>query len=221
MDIVLQRVSMRFGETVALSDIDVAIEAGEAFSFVGPPGCGKTTILRLIAGLNEPSTGRVSIGGRDMAGIGPSDRPVGLIVHSLPVFPLMRVWENVVFHADSEQLDRRGRRARAERLLGLFDLTGQADRALIELSALDRLRVAVVGALATDPAVLLLDEPLAALPADLAQPLLEDLATLHAKTGLTLIYITADLAAARRFGGRIARMSAGRIERVEAATAAG
>ncbi len=218
LQVELDQVSMQFGETVALRDASVRIEAGEAISFIGPRGCGKTTILRLIAGLNEPTSGHIRIGGRDMAGVGPADRPTGLVLHSMPVYPLMRVWENVVFHLDADSQDRRQRRALAEDLLGRFALAGEADRALIELDALDRLRVAIAGVLATRPAVLLLDEPIAALPQSLADPLLEDLVALHGRGDLTVIYITGDEAVPRRLGGRIARMQGGRIERIDAAS---
>ena len=217
LDVELDRVSMRFGDTVVLSEVSIAVAAGEAVSFVGPRGCGKTTILRLIAGLNEPTEGQIRIGGREMAGVRPTDRPTGLILHSLPVYPLMRVWENVVFHLDAPALDRRGRRALAESLLERFALAGQADQALIELDALDRLRVAIAGVLATEPAVLLLDEPLAALPPGLADPLLADLVALHGRQPLTLVYITGDAAAAERLGGQVAHMQAGRIDRIERA----
>ncbi len=96
-DVVLDNVSMRFGDFVAVQPTDLTVQAGEFFSILGPSGCGKTTILRMISGFLEPSGGRIAIGGETMAGVGPNRRPTALIFQNLALFPLMTVWENVAF----------------------------------------------------------------------------------------------------------------------------
>ena len=101
-DVTLDQVTMRFGDFTAVRDVNLRIEPGEFFAFLGPSGCGKTTILRLVSGFIEPSQGRVSIGGRDMRGIGPNRRPTALIFQNLALFPLMPIWENIASASRSE-----------------------------------------------------------------------------------------------------------------------
>ena len=129
-DVTLERVTMRFGDFTAVRDISLRIEPGEFFAFLGPSGCGKTTILRLISGFNEPSEGKVSIGGRDMRGIGPNRRPTALIFQNLALFPLMPVWENIAFGLEVRGMAKAQRRKRAGELLDLVALPDAADKPL-------------------------------------------------------------------------------------------
>ncbi|MEL6481038.1 MAG: ATP-binding cassette domain-containing protein, partial [Pseudomonadota bacterium] len=172
----------------AVHPTDLRIEAGEFFSILGPSGCGKTTILRTVSGFQEPSTGRILIGGEDMAGIGPNGRPTALIFQNLALFPLMTVWENVAFGLEARGMRKAERRRRAEELLALVALTGQEDKKPTELSGGQRQRVAVARGLAVEPAVLLLDEPLSALDLKLRQHMRAELRSIQKKTGVTFIY---------------------------------
>src|SRR5690606_38171321 len=130
----LQHVGMAFGQTRAVTDVSFTVEGGEFFSILGPSGCGKTTILRMIAGFLQPTEGKVLIGGRDMAGLGPDQRPTAMIFQSLALFPLMPVWENIAFGLEARGVDKATRRAKAEELLRLVALEGFADRMPNELS---------------------------------------------------------------------------------------
>ncbi|MEL6766892.1 MAG: ABC transporter ATP-binding protein [Pseudomonadota bacterium] len=198
----------------AVHPTDLRIEPGEFFSILGPSGCGKTTILRTVSGFQEPSTGRVLIGGEDMAGIGPNGRPTALIFQNLALFPLMTVWENVAFGLEARGMKKADRRRRAEELLALVALTGQEDKKPTELSGGQRQRVAVARGLAVEPAVLLLDEPLSALDLKLRQHMRAELRSIQKKTGVTFIYITHDQGEALTMSDRIAVMNHGRVEQV-------
>ena len=198
----------------AVEPSDLHIEAGEFFSILGPSGCGKTTILRAVSGFIEPSQGRVLIGDKDMAGIGPNARPTALIFQNLALFPLMPVWENVAFGLEARGMSRRKRRARAQELLELVALGDQADKKPSELSGGQRQRVAIARALAVEPAVLLLDEPLSALDLKLRQHMRAELRAIQKKTGVTFIYITHDQGEALTMSDRIAVMNKGVIEQV-------
>jgi spermidine/putrescine transport system ATP-binding protein len=203
-DVELQRVSMRFGEFVAVHETDLIIRAGEFFSILGPSGCGKTTILRMIA-----------IGGEPMTGVGPNRRPTALIFQNLALFPLMPVWENVAFGLECRGVPKEDRRRRAGELLELVALTGQGHKKPTELSGGQRQRVAVARALAVEPAVLLLDEPLSALDLKLRQHMRTELRAIQKQVGITFIYITHDQGEALTMSDRIAVMSAGTIEQVD------
>ncbi|MCI4661198.1 MAG: ABC transporter ATP-binding protein [Neomegalonema sp.] len=203
----------------AVQPTDLVIEAGEFFSILGPSGCGKTTILRAVSGFVEPTAGKVLIGGKDMAGIGPNGRPTALIFQSLALFPLMKVWENVAFGLEARGVSRRERRKRADELLDLVALGDQGDKRPTELSGGQRQRVAVARALAVDPAVLLLDEPLSALDLKLRQHMRTELRAIQQRTGVTFIYITHDQGEALTMSDRIAVMNKGVIEQVGSADA--
>ncbi len=215
--VTLERVTMTFGGFVAVRDADLHIEAGEFFSFLGPSGCGKTTILRLISGFNEPTSGRIRIGGVDMAGIGPNRRPTALIFQNLALFPLMKVWENVAFGLEARGVARGERQRRAGELLELVALEGQGEKLVSALSGGQRQRVAIARALAVEPALLLLDEPLSALDLKLRQKMRAELRAIQRKTGVTFVYITHDQGEALTMSDRIAVMSQGRIEQVGSA----
>jgi spermidine/putrescine transport system ATP-binding protein len=213
-DVHLEGVSMRFGDFTAVQKTDLEIEAGEFFSILGPSGCGKTTILRMVSGFLDPSSGRILIGGDDMSGLGPNKRPTALIFQNLALFPLMTIWENVAFGLEARGVGKAERRKRAEELLELVALQGQADKKPTELSGGQRQRVAVARALAVEPSVLLLDEPLSALDLKLRQHMRAELKEIQRKTGVTFIYITHDQGEALTMSDRVAVMNQGVIEQV-------
>lgn len=216
MEVELEGVSMRFGDFTAVEDASVTIQAREFFSFLGPSGCGKTTILRMISGFIDPSEGTIRIGGNDMRGIGPNKRPTALIFQNLALFPLMKVWENIAFGLEVRGVDKATRRKRAEQLLELIELSGQGDKLVSELSGGQSQRVAVARALAVEPAVMLLDEPLSALDLKLRQHMRAELRSIQRKTGVTFIYITHDQGEALTMSDRVAVMSQGVIEQIDA-----
>ena len=207
----LRKLSVKFGDFVAVRDASVSIEPGEFFSFLGPSGCGKTTILRTVSGFLEPSAGEIRIGGQDMSGIGPNLRPTALIFQNLALFPLMRVWENIAFALEVKGRPVAERRKRAEELLNLIALTDQADKYIHELSGGQKQRVAIARALAAEPRVLLLDEPLSALDLKLRQHMRTELRAIQRRVGLTFIYITHDQGEALTMSDRVAVMCDGLI----------
>ena len=218
-DVVLEDVWIRFGDFVAAREANIHIADGEFFSFLGPSGCGKTTLLRAISGFLTPSEGRVLIGGRDMAGIGPNKRPTALIFQNLALFPLMKVWENIAFSLEVQGVSKADRRRRADELLELIALPGQGDKQVGELSGGQRQRVAIARALAAEPDVLLLDEPLSALDLKLRQHMRTELRAIQQRVGITFVYITHDQGEALTMSDHVAVMSDGRIEQVGNGTA--
>ena len=213
-DVQLDHVTIRFGDFVAVKDATLKINNGEFFSFLGPSGCGKTTILRTVSGFLEPSEGAVKIGGKDMRGIGPNQRPTALIFQNLALFPLMSVAENIAYGLRVRGVGKAERRKRADELLALTALTGQGDKRVNELSGGQKQRVAIARALAVEPEVLLLDEPLSALDLKLRQHMRNELRAIQQRVGITFIYITHDQGEALTMSDRIAVMNAGVIEQV-------
>ncbi|MCS0501891.1 ABC transporter ATP-binding protein [Ancylobacter mangrovi] len=213
-DVRLDKVSIRFGEATAVHPTDLSIHAGEFFSILGPSGCGKTTILRTISGFIHPTEGRVLIGGEDMAGKEPNERPTALIFQNLALFPLMSVAENVAFGLEARGIGKAERLKRAQELLELVALGGFGDKKPADLSGGQRQRVAIARALAVEPSVLLLDEPLSALDLKLRQHMRTELRTIQRRVGITFIYITHDQGEALAMSDRVAVMSRGRLEQV-------
>ena len=210
----LENVVCDFGTFRAVDHVNVSIKPGEFFSFLGPSGCGKTTILRMISGFTEPTSGVIRIGGVDVRGQRPNQRPTALIFQNLALFPLMTVWENIAFGLEVRGVDKAKRRARAEELLALVDLHGAAEKFPSQLSGGQRQRVAIARALAVEPAVMLLDEPLSALDLKLRQHMRAELRAIQKRTGVTFIYITHDQGEALAMSDRVGVMSQGRIQQV-------
>ncbi len=213
-DVQLDRVTMRFGSLTAVRDVSLSIGAGEFFSFLGPSGCGKTTLLRMISGFMEPTEGVVRIGGQDMRGIGPNKRPTALIFQNLALFPLMTVAENIGFGLEVRGIPSSRRKARVEELLDLVALPGTGEKKVTDLSGGQRQRIAIARALAVEPSVLLLDEPLSALDLKLRQHMRAELRAIQRRTGVTFIYITHDQGEALTMSDRIGVMRAGVLEQV-------
>ncbi len=210
----LDNVCCDFGKFRAVDRVNVTIQPGEFFSFLGPSGCGKTTILRMISGFTEPTEGVVRIGGKDMRGQRPNQRPTALIFQNLALFPLMPIWENIAFGLEVRGVDKAARRKRAEELLALVDLHDSADKMVSQLSGGQKQRVAIARALAVEPAVMLLDEPLSALDLKLRQHMRAELRAIQKRTGVTFIYITHDQGEALAMSDRVGVMSQGRLQQV-------
>ncbi|MBU2964054.1 ABC transporter ATP-binding protein [Amphritea sp. 2_MG-2023] len=210
----LENLNIRFGDFHAVKNINLNIRDGEFFSFLGPSGCGKTTILRAVSGFNDPSDGQIRIGGEDMLGYGPNERPTALVFQNLALFPLMSVAENISFSLKVRGVSKAQRRKKADELLDMIALSGQGDKLPSELSGGQRQRVAIARALAVEPKVLLLDEPLSALDLKLREHMRVELRRIQQKVGITFIYITHDQGEALTMSDRIAVMSHGVMQQV-------
>ena len=214
VDVNLENIWIKFGDFVAVREANVNINGGDFFSFLGPSGCGKTTILRAVSGFLNPSEGRVLIGGKDMAGLGPNKRPTALIFQNLALFPLMKVWENITFSMEVNGATAGERRKRADELLDMIALPGQGDKFPSELSGGQKQRVAIARALCAEPDVLLLDEPLSALDLKLRQHMRTELREIQQRVGITFIYITHDQGEALTMSDSVAVMRAGIIDQI-------
>ncbi|MBR7889650.1 ABC transporter ATP-binding protein [Marinomonas sp. A79] len=210
----LDNIIMQFGDFTAIQKTDLKIESGEFFSFLGPSGCGKTTILNMISGFLDPSEGDIKIGGQSMHNVPANKRPTSMIFQNLALFPLMTVAENIEFGLEVRGVSKSERKKASDRLLELVALQGSGDKKVSELSGGQKQRIAIARALAVEPQVLLLDEPLSALDLKLRQHMRTELKEIQRKTGITFIYITHDQGEALTMSDRVAVMSAGKIQQV-------
>ena len=211
----LAGVSKRYDGTVAVEDVDLRIREGEFFTLVGPSGCGKTTTLRLIAGFEDPTEGRIRFGGRDVSGVPPEERNVGVVFQNYALFPHMTVGENVGYGLRfSEPPGGVSREERVRELLELVDLPGTADRDPESLSGGQQQRVAMARALAPGPDLLLLDEPMSALDARLRERLRLQVREIQRELGITTVYVTHDQEEALSVSDRVAVMRGGTPEQV-------
>jgi spermidine/putrescine transport system ATP-binding protein len=205
----------RFGhsraEHTAVDGIDLTVAGGEFFSLLGPSGCGKTTTLRLIAGFEEPTAGRILLDGVDVSSLPPHKRNVNTVFQSYALFPFLSVFDNVAFGLKHAQVSKAEARQRVGDALALVDMSSFASRRPSQLSGGQQQRVALARALVLNPAVLLLDEPLGALDAKLRRSLKVELKALQERVGITFIYVTHDQEEALTMSDRLAVMNAGRI----------
>jgi iron(III) transport system ATP-binding protein len=203
-----------FGSFTALRDIDLHIDQGEFVCFLGPSGCGKTTLLRIIAGLEAQSAGRIELAGRDISALPPAQRDYGIVFQSYALFPNLSVTHNVAYGLVNRKMPRAAVRARVDELLQLVGLPGSQDKYPAQLSGGQQQRIALARALATQPGLLLLDEPLSALDAIVRMHLRQEIRSLQRKLGVTTVMVTHDQEEALAVADRIVVMNHGVIEHV-------
>jgi spermidine/putrescine transport system ATP-binding protein len=207
-------VTKRFGDVEAVRSLDLDIARGEFFTLLGPSGCGKTTTLRVIAGFEEPDTGRVLIDGADVEGLPSFRRPTNTVFQSYALFPHLSVDENVAFGLKRKRVPREEMRKRVGEELERVGLSAEANRKPRQLSGGQQQRVALARALVNRPSVLLLDEPLGALDLKLRKRLQIELKDIQRDVGITFIYVTHDQEEALTMSDRIAVMNHGRVEQM-------
>jgi putative spermidine/putrescine transport system ATP-binding protein len=198
----------------AVAGVDLAIEAGEFFTLLGPSGSGKTTTLRMIAGFEEPSGGKIELAGRDVSGVPPFDRAVNTVFQDYALFPHMTVGENVAYGLRVSGVARAKRAQRRDEALAMVRLPDYGRRKPAELSGGERQRVALARAIVNRPRVLLLDEPLGALDLKLREQMQTELKAIQGEIGITFVYVTHDQDEALTMSNRIAVFNRGRIEQV-------
>jgi spermidine/putrescine transport system ATP-binding protein len=213
-DVSIRGIRQNFGTYTALHDINLDIKAGEFIVLLGPSGCGKTTLLSILGGFIEPTTGQVLINNKDVTSAPPKDRPTTTMFQDYALFPHMSLMDNVGFGLRMRGQNRATRNERAEDMLAMVGLSDKALRRPHELSGGQRQRVALARALAVEPDVLLLDEPLGALDMKLRRQMQDELKAIQRRVGTTFIHVTHDQEEAMAIADRIVVMNAGRIEDV-------
>ena len=210
----LENLHRQFGNFKALNGIDISLGEGEFLSLLGPSGCGKTTALRLVAGFDRPNAGRIVIEGKDLAGVAPNKRDMGMVFQAYSLFPNMTARQNVEFGLKIRGRDKADRTKRVDDLLELVGLGHAGDRYPHQLSGGMQQRVALARALAIEPRVLLLDEPLSALDAKVRVQLREEIRRIQLELGITTLYVTHDQEEALAISDHVAVMYAGVIEQM-------
>jgi putative spermidine/putrescine transport system ATP-binding protein len=203
-----------FGEVHAVDDLELDIADGEFFSMLGPSGSGKTTVLRLLAGFEKPTSGRILLGHADVTDVPAHRRDVNTVFQDYAIFPHMNVVTNVEYGLRVKKVDRKERRRRAEEALAVVRLEGYGDRKPNQLSGGQRQRVALARALVNQPKVLLLDEPLGALDLKLRREMQLELKQIQRDVGITFVFVTHDQEEALSMSDRVAVFSEGRVEQV-------
>jgi spermidine/putrescine transport system ATP-binding protein len=213
-DLELVGIRKEFPGFTAIDDLDLKIPAGEFFALLGPSGCGKTTTLRIVAGLEQPTVGKVLIGGKDVTDTKPHDRPVNTVFQSYALFPHMSVLENVAFGLRQRKIS--DPLAKANEALEMVELSHLAARKPQQLSGGQQQRVALARALVNRPALLLLDEPLGALDLKLRRQMQVELKAIQMEVGLTFLHVTHDQEEAMDMADTVAVMNLGKIEQMGA-----
>ncbi len=216
MSAAVQLVEVRktFGDVVAVDDVSLTIDNGEFFSLLGPSGSGKTTVLRMIAGFEEPTAGAILLEGRDVTHVAPYDRDVNTVFQDYALFPHMTVQHNVEYGLRVKGVGKSERRRRAGDMLDIVRLGDHGRRRPDQLSGGQRQRVALARALVNRPSVLLLDEPLGALDLKLREEMQTELKSIQHEVGITFVFVTHDQGEALSMSTRVAVFNEGRIEQV-------
>ena len=210
----LAGIQKMFGDVAAVLDFNLATEKGEFVSFLGPSGCGKTTTLRMIAGLEKPTAGTILVDGTDITYTSPNQRNIGMVFQSYALFPNMTVAGNIGFGLKVRKRPKADIDRRVGELLELIHLEGRGDRYPWQLSGGQQQRIALARALAIEPQVLLLDEPLSALDAKIRIVLRKEIRSIQRQLGITTVYVTHDQEEALSLSDRVVVMSEGRIEQI-------
>ena len=212
--LVTEKLVKRFDESVAVDEVSLSIGQGEIFALLGSSGCGKSTLLRMLAGFESPTSGRILLGGQDVAKLAPYDRPINMMFQSYALFPHLDIWENVAFGLKREGLPKDEIKQRVGEMLDLVQLGAYAKRKPHQLSGGQQQRVALARSLAKRPKLLLLDEPLGALDKKLREQTQFELVNIIEKVGVTCVMVTHDQEEAMTMASRIAVMSKGRVLQV-------
>jgi ABC-type Fe3+/spermidine/putrescine transport system ATPase subunit len=212
--LVLNGIAKRYGGTTAVGPIDLEVHRGEFLTLLGPSGCGKTTTLQIIAGLVGASAGQVRLEGREMTGVAPSKRDMGVVFQNYALFPHKTVYDNVGFGLRMRKMPREQIRERVRRMLETVGLPGVEERMPEQLSGGQRQRVALARALVIEPKVLLLDEPLSNLDAMLRKRMRHEIRELQKRLGITTIFVTHDQDEAFEMSDRVALLNQGRVEQI-------
>ncbi len=213
-DIEIEHVTKRFGDFVAVKDMNLKIKKGEFFSMLGPSGCGKTTTLRMVAGFDQPTEGEIYLANTPVAGVPPYKRPVNTVFQSYALFPHLSTWENIAFGLKRKGVEKKEIQQRVDEAIAMVEMESMRDRKPVQLSGGQQQRVALARALVNRPTVLLLDEPLGALDAKLRKAMQLELKKLQSEVGITFIYVTHDQEEALTMSDRLAVMSQGLVEQI-------
>src|SRR5256714_1345695 len=214
IDVRLEGLTKTFDDVAAVAGIDLEIERGRFFALLGPSGCGKTTTLRMIGGFEEPTAGKIYLGGQDVGALPPYQRDVNTVFQSYALFPHLTIFENVAFGLRRRGLRGQDVRGRVTEILRLVGLSGMEKRKPRQLSGGQQQRIALGRALVNRPRVLLLDEPLGALDLKLRKQMQLELKAIQHDIGITFVHVTHDQEEAMTMADQIAIMNAGRIEQL-------
>lgn len=220
-EVVLDKIQKSYGTTMVVPDLSLEIKQGEFLSLLGPSGCGKTTILRMVAGLEQPTGGKIRIGKRAVydkssgVELPPEKRNLGMVFQSYAIWPHLTVLENVIFPLRYRKVPKSEWQGRARKALASVRLEALAERKPHQLSGGQQQRVALARALVATPEVLLLDEPLSNLDANLREEMCDELAALRKEFPITMLYVTHDRMEAFRLSDRIALLNKGLLEQID------
>lgn len=213
-EIVVERLRKEFGSFTAVEESSFSVADGEFFMLLGPSGCGKTTTLRMIAGLELPTSGRILLGGEDVTQAPASRRDIAFVFQMFALYPHMNVRRNIAYPLVSQGMRRAEVATRVAEVAAILDIGGLLDRPVGGLSGGDRQRVALARAIVRRPKAFMMDEPLGALDAEFRERMAEELRALHDRIGATTVYVTHDQLEAMQMGDRIVVMNQGRIEQL-------
>ncbi|EHJ95495.1 ABC transporter ATP-binding protein [Agrobacterium tumefaciens] len=210
----IQNITKSFGSNQVVSNVSLNIEQGKFVCFLGPSGCGKTTLMRMVAGLEDPSSGSIRFDGRDITGVPTHERNFGMVFQALALFPHLSVAENVGYSLRYRTFSKQQKQDRIAELLKLVDLPAMGDRRIDQLSGGQRQRIAIARALAQEPRLFLMDEPLSALDAKLRDHMQVELKQLQQSLKITTIFVTHDQREAMTIADQVVIMAHGKVQQV-------